>query len=730
MCMANLRQGLYNTCMHIDSPIGEFKRLTDIQSKGLKRLGLHTLRDLLFYFPVRHAHISLRETIQNMKVGEVATIFGVIEKIQIKKNFRKKGARAEATILEHTGKHIKAIWFNQQYVSKMLSIGDSVSLTGKLSQGENGIYIANPEFEKVATLPIDTHNSLFEKTYDKENLFFPIYRETKGVSSKFIYHTIHKILGSSHFKEILDYVPKDILKKYSLPELQNALIFIHIPKKKDDAEKARKRFAFDEIFLLNLKRLLLRQDIGRLPAYQISVDTKALERFIDAFPYTLTKGQKLAISEVRKDILKPHPMSRLIEGDVGSGKTAIAAAASFMTITNRPEKKDFGNLQVAYMAPTEILATQQFENFISYFAGSSIAIGLITGKTCRKFPSKVRGETWTTISKAQLLKWVENGEIPILVGTHTLIQKSVIFKHLALAIVDEQHRFGTKQRQALAEKEGFSPHFLSMTATPIPRTLALSIYGDLDLTVLDEMPKGRKPIITKIVLPKDREKIYEDVRLHIEAGRQVYVICPRIDAPDEDDEKALLAKSVVAEKMRLKKEVFPEYEIGILHSKMTKEKKEETMRLFVENRIHILVATSVVEVGVNVPNATVIIIEGAERFGLSQLHQLRGRVLRSTHQAYCFVFSDSKDEKSIDRLKVFVNAKNGFELAERDLLTRGAGALSGSKQWGLTDLGMDALKNIKLVTYAKEEATHMSKNKIPKETLFELERRNRISHLE
>jgi ATP-dependent DNA helicase RecG len=610
----------------------------------------------------------------------------------------------------------------------MLFPNDIVSLSGKVSDGKNGLYIANPEFQKIPELPIDTHESLFEGA--NENLVFPVYRETKGITSRFLYHTIQKVFSNPSFTNIEEYLPEELLLKYKLPHLRTAFIYIHTPKRRNDADAARKRFAFDEIFLLNIKRLSARKEMDRLPAYSIPADEKALRKFIEQFPYTLTNGQEDAIAHVLEDLKKNHPMSRLIEGDVGSGKTAIAAAASFAVVTTRPQGQDFGNLQVAYMAPTEILAMQQFENFISYFKGSPIQVGLITGSICRKFPSKVRSETWTTISRAQLLKWVKNGEIPVLVGTHTLIQKSVDFKHLALAIVDEQHRFGTKQRQALAQKEGFSPHFLSMTATPIPRTLALAIYGDLDLTVLDEMPKGRKPIQTQIVLPKDRQKTYEQIRGEIKNGRQVYVICPRIDIPDEEDADALIAKSVTQEALRLKKEIFPEYEIGILHSKMTKEKKEKAMQAFTENKLQILVATSVVEVGVNVPNATVIIIEGAERFGLSQLHQLRGRVLRSTHQAYCYIFSDTKEEKSIERLKIFVAAKNGFELAERDLMTRGPGALSGSKQWGLSDLGMDALKNLKLVTFAKAEAMNMTKKKVPPILQVELLRRNRLAHFE
>jgi ATP-dependent DNA helicase RecG len=390
---------------------------------------------------------------------------------------------------------------------------------------------------------------------------------------------------------------------------------------------------------------------------------------------------------------------------VGSGKTAVAATAAYAAVQTRPQGQKNGTLQVAYMAPTEILAKQHFESFIQYFENFPIPIGLITGSGCYKFPSKVSKGSYTSISRAQLLTWVAGGEIPVLIGTHALIQKAVKFKHLALVVIDEQHRFGTHQRRALKNKEERRlPHLLSMTATPIPRTLALTVYGDLDLTLLDEMPPGRKPIITEVVKPGERSRAYARMREQLAEGRQAYVICPRIDEPDPDKQFALQAKSVKAEAKRLKKEVFPDYSIDILHSKMTPKEKDDVMARFSSHEVDILVATSVVEVGVNVPNATMIFIEGAERFGLSQLHQLRGRVVRSTHQAYCFVCPESRGEQTLARLKALVTAKNGFELAEQDLLQRGPGELSGRKQWGISDIGMEALKNLKLVEAARAEA--------------------------
>jgi ATP-dependent DNA helicase RecG len=356
------------------------------------------------------------------------------------------------------------------------------------------------------------------------------------------------------------------------------------------------------------------------------------------------------------------------------------------------------------MCPTEILAKQHFSTFVSYFKDHPIPIGLITGSECRKFPSKIRGEESAKVSRAQFAKWVANGEIPIVIGTHALVYKSLEFQNLAYAIIDEQHRFGKAHRQKLTKKSGVSPHLLSMTATPIPRTLALTIYGDLDISLLDQMPLGRKPILTEVLGPEKRALAYERVRAELTAGRQAYVICPRIDEPDPTKELAIQAKSVKAEAERLKREVFPDAAIDILHSKMTPAAKEDVMRRFSDNRVQILVATSVVEVGVNVPNATVILIEGAERFGLSQLHQLRGRVIRSNHQAYCFALPESYGPATKERLKALTTAKNGFELAEYDLALRGAGELSGSRQWGVSDIAMEAIKNLKLVEAARKEA--------------------------
>ena len=688
----------------MNDSLEKYFRLSPSHKQALSKLSIKNVKDLLFYFPIRYGDTANVQSISGSTADTEAIFFGKITKIKTSKGFKSKMPMAEG-ILEDETDSIKIVWFNQPYLAKMISPGTLVRVEGKILERKGEKYLSNPKIEKITSLPIGVGESLFSSS--EEIHLYPIYPETKGITSNWLYHATQRIFASEAFKDVIDPIPKEILEKYNLPTLKTALIWIHGPKNKNDALSARKRFSFEEVFFIQLKKLEERKSLENKETFVINPKEEIVTDFIERFPFSPTSAQLKAMEDIMTDFRSGKAMSRLLEGDVGSGKTAVAALAVYSAIMTRPAGKDFGALQAAYMAPTEILAKQHFESFIKYFTHLGVSVGLITGSGCRKFPSKVDPGGWTTISRAQLLKWVANGEIPILIGTHALIQKSVIFKNLALVIIDEQHRFGTAQRQKLARKDDVLPHLLSMTATPIPRTLALTIYGDLDITLLDEMPAGRKPIITEIVLQTGREKTYEKIREEITAGRQVYVICPRIDEPDPNKEMALNVKSVTEEAKRLKKKVFPNQNIAILHSKMTNIEKEKTMKAFEDGKINILVSTSVVEVGVNVPNATVMIIEGAERFGLSQLHQLRGRVVRSNHQAYCYIFAETKSDKTIKRLNNFKKAKNGFELAEFDLQERGSGALYGGKQWGITDLGMEALQNLKMVEAARNEARRL-----------------------
>ncbi|MEQ1561541.1 MAG: ATP-dependent DNA helicase RecG [Nitrospira sp.] len=699
-------------------------RLVEQQKKALDKMGIKTIEDLLYYFPVRYGDTNQIKNIESIAKGDDATIFGRISGLKTSKAFVKKIPMSEAIVEDETGK-IKIVWFNQPYIAKMIHEGQLVRVEGKVSERRRAkprselgsttgvtknaggeLYISNPKIEVVTKIPNAVGESLFVDKDGNEDthVMYPVYPESKGVTSNWIYHAIQKIMSKGVLENIKDPIPEDILKKYNLPNIRSSFIWIHTPKKESDSLSARKRFAFQEIFFIQLQKQKERKVWSKKSAFKIETSKKDINDFVSRFPFKPTDAQTEAVEAITSDFKRGYPMSRLLEGDVGSGKTAVAATTIYAVTKCRPNGKDYGNLQTAYMVPTEILAKQHYENFIKYFEHLPIKIGLITGSGCQIFPSKSNPTKPTKISRAQLLKWVENGEVPILIGTHALIQKSVKFKHLAFVVIDEQHRFGTLQRQKLTSKNDVTPHLLSMTATPIPRTLALTIYGDLDLTLILGMPHGRKPIITKIITPTERENTYEEIKKELKAGRQLYVICPRIEEPDPTKELAVIAKSVTLEAERLKKEVFKDATVDILHSKMSPAEKESVMADFSSGKTKILVATSVVEVGVNVPNATMIIIEGAERFGLSQLHQLRGRVIRSNHQAYCYVFTESNGQKTRDRMKALTTAKNGFELAEFDLAQRGAGELYGRKQWGISDIAMEAIKNIKMVEASRTEA--------------------------
>lgn len=704
--------------MQLSSNLTEHFRLSEPHRQALSKLGITTIYDLLHHFPSRFEAPGHESAIAGLTLGMDAAVTGVLEKLETKKSWKRRIPVSEGYLRDGSGR-IKLMWFNQPYIAKMYMDGTTVRAVGKVSGSAGKLYLANPELEKVSAVEgvlfvaVDDKGPTLTQDSPGSDLgaakLFAVYPESRGVTSLWLRHAIEKVLKSGIVDTLEDPIPSDILKRYNLPALKSALVWIHTPEKQKDADAARKRFAFEEVFLIQLER---RQERARALAEQsfaVDAPPQAIAEFMQTFPFAATGAQQRAVEHILGDMRSGQPMSRLLEGDVGSGKTAVAATAAYAAVRTRPTNQNFGTLQVAYMAPTEILAKQHFESFIKYFVPFPINIGLITGSGCFKFPSKTKKGGSTTISRTQLLKWVAGGEIPILIGTHALVEKAVQFKHLALVVIDEQHRFGTNQRKKLARKNGDAriPHLLSMTATPIPRTLALTAYGDLDLTLLDEMPAGRKPIITEIVKPTERAKAYAKMHEQLQDGRQAYVICPRIDEPDPDKAFALQAKSVTAEAKRLKKDVFPQYELAILHSKMTPKEKDAVMARFARHEIDVLVATSVVEVGVNVPNATMIFIEGAERFGLAQLHQLRGRVVRSNHQAYCFVCPESRGEHTLARLKALVTAKNGFELAEQDLLQRGPGELSGRKQWGISDIGMEALKNIKLVEAARTEALNI-----------------------
>ncbi|MBI2637688.1 MAG: ATP-dependent DNA helicase RecG [Candidatus Sungbacteria bacterium] len=683
--------------INIHEKIGDVLRIHPPRLAALQRIGIETVRDMLYYFPSRYIEFSGLKKTDELVAGEHASVIGVIESAGSERSWNKRMGIATALIRDEAGL-IKAAWFNQPYIAGKLKPGMRVLITGKILEQKGKLYFGNPKWEAVGD------GDIAKDTQSSGRHMIPVYSETYGISSSWLGEHIGNILQKT--AEIPELLPKDIIEKYRLPPVKRALFAMHFPKKLPETEAARKRFSFEEIFLIQLDRHIQRKKLEAEKGIGIKPDKECIKKFKESLPYSLTGAQDRVIEQILEDFSHLHPMARLLEGDVGSGKTIVAAAAS-LNVTSQ-------NYQVAFMAPTEILARQHFEEFTKRFTSFRKTIGLLTSSESRKFPSKVAYKSSAEISNNQLLKWILSGEIDILIGTHSLIQDRVKFKNLGLVIVDEQHRFGVDQRSRLLKTKNI-PHLLSMSATPIPRTLALTLYGDLDLSVLDEMPPGRKRIITKVVSSKDRNLTYEFIRSEINKGRQAFVICPRIERKDESKPASTAAafaqrlrmsemKAVKEEFKKLKETIFPEFQIGMLHGKLRPKEKEAIMGAFKDNKTNILVSTSVVEVGVDISNATIMMIEGGERFGLSQLHQFRGRVGRGEHQSYCFVFTSNDSGKSSERLKALQEAKTGFELAEYDLQLRGAGQLSGTSQWGVSDVGMDALKNIKLVEFAREEA--------------------------
>lgn len=701
---------MYNSVMAPETSLESVFRLAPLQRAALKRLGILTVHDLLYHFPARYDTAGNEHAITGLVPGAHITIFGVIKRLETRKSWKRKIPVGEAVIHDGSGS-IKVMWFHQPYLVKKFTEGAFVRAVGVVGGTPGKLYLANPHVE----LADATDSGIFATAQKTQTSgpakLFAVYPESRGITSLWFRHAFEKLCASGVCANIPDPIPETIRTEYHLPDLGTALVWMHAPEKQAHAEAARKRFSFEEIFVLQLIRAQERAENDTQPTFSVTNGESHVEEFIASLTYTPTRAQRRAITSIIDDISKPHPMARLLEGDVGSGKTLVAAATAYAVVKSRPPGRENGTLQVAYMAPTEILAQQHFQSFVEQFKHLPINIALLTGSGCKKFPSKISPDRTTDISRAQLLKWVANGEIAMLVGTHALIQKNVRFQHLAYAIVDEQHRFGTRQRRALAHHGHTSgnektplPHFLSMTATPIPRTLALTIYGDLDLSVLDELPPGRTTVQTRMLTPERRGEAYERMLSELKSGRQVYVVCPRIEEPDPAKWNAVQAKSAKAEAKRLQKEIFSEYTVGLLHGSMKPKEKDEVMTQFSNGELQVLVATSVVEVGVNVPNATVILIEGAERFGLAQLHQLRGRVQRSSHAPYCFLLAETTGDTSLKRLRALEQSSDGFKLAEADLETRGAGSLYGTQQWGVTDLGMEALKNPKLIAAARTEA--------------------------
>jgi len=708
--------------MDLASPIEQIPRIGPTLQKRFRKLGIKTAKDLIYHFPLRYEDFSNFSKISFLKARTDVAVRGKILEIKSSLAWRKRMTLTKAVVGDDSGA-IKIVWFGKPYITDNLEIGDEVIMASRVSQGKEGLYLNNPAYEKLSK----------EKSFLKSRVagLMPVYPETEKLSSKWLRGIIRQTLAilKDDFQEFL---PENFIKEFNILPLSKAVWQIHFPDSMKLADRARKRFALEELFLIETFVLRERVKLLQTKTHPIPMDITLIKRFVNGLPFKLTDAQRKSSWQILKDLEKTHPTNRLLEGEVGSGKTVVAAIAALNTAK--------AGLQVAIMAPTEILTKQHFKEVAKMLFKFKLTIALLTGKEDQIMAKKLKGET-IEASRRKILDKCLKGEIDILIGTHALIQDKVKFKNLGLVIVDEQHRFGIEQRAKLLKESKTKnlpiPHLLSMTATPIPRSLALTIYGDLDLSIIDELPKGRRKIITRVILPKNRQEVYDFIKHQIDLERQAFVICPRIEKKELDKKRIdkrqsawSEVKTVTEEKEKLANEIFPGLRVEMLHGRMKPKEKEKIMKDFKFNKIKILVATSVIEVGIDIPNASVMVIESADRFGLAQLHQLRGRVGRSFHQSYCFLFTDSSSLKTKQRLKAIIKAQDGFELAEKDLEIRGPGEFGGKKQWGIPDLAMASLKDFALVAKVKQSAKenlekdpHLKKQVLLKQKLQRFQRK-------
>lgn len=654
----------------------------------LNKLGIYTVQDLMLYFPKKHIDYSSRTLIRDLKEGETTTVFGYIKSVSAF-NTQKKLSVVKVTVADESGRldlsffQAKSNRFMLERTKSQFPINAGIMLSGKVKRNN---YDGKLTFDK-PTYSIMTGEFLEDKNSNLNIArIVPIYTVCEDLSIKVLRRAIFNAI-QKYKDEIENVIPDFMREKIGLLDKKAAVEQIHFPESQELLEQARFSLIFEELFLIQLKMVRIReQNSHNHSALALKIKEKGLvKEFIDNLPFELTGAQKKAVNEILNDLNSDVPMARLLQGDVGSGKTVVATIMLLAGVEN--------GYQGALMAPTEILAQQHYNNLQQWLSPMGISVGLFLGSQGKKIREKFRTD-------------LRNGQMNIAVGTHALIQEDVDFNNLGAIVVDEQHRFGVKQRNVL-KKKSQNPQILTMTATPIPRTLALTVHGDLDLTIIDELPKGRKPIKTSLVT--SHRGVYELIQSEIDAGRQAYVVYPLIE-----ESETLSAKAATIEAERLQKEVFPQYKIGLLHGKLKNDKKEQVMKDFKDKKYDILVSTTVVEVGVDVPNATVMLIENAERFGLSQLHQLRGRVGRNSLQSYCILHTSTKSQETRERLNIMTQTNDGFVIAEKDLQLRGPGEFLGTRQSGLPDLIIsDIVRDAKILEMARNEAIDFVKtNKI------------------
>jgi ATP-dependent DNA helicase RecG len=669
----------------IDSPITALKGVSTNLAAKFNRLGVKTIRDLLYFFPHRHLDYSQRKYISQLTEGEEQTIVANVWQA----NETMLGGRrsTEAIVGDETG-NVRVVWFNNPYLAKKLPTNTRVVLSGRVGLFGGRHVFESPEWELLEDGELIHTGRLV-----------PLYPLTQGLRPRQVRKLMKQVVDQWAW-QVEDFLPPEVRQRCNLFELPQAIAQAHYPQDEAAKDGARLRLAFDELFLLQLGVLGRKRDWQESqPGTPFTVSTPVLDAFLRSLPFELTAAQRKVLGELLADLAKPRPMSRLLQGEVGSGKTVVATAALLVAAAS--------GYQGAFMAPTEILAEQHFTNVCEFLSrtGHQLAgednLCSYSGLLSHPLTVALLIGDLSQVRKQEIQQRIMSGDIDIVIGTHALIQKEVEFRCLGLAVVDEQHRFGVSQRSALRQK-GFNPHVLVMTATPIPRTLALTLYGDLDLSVIDQLPPGRLVVKTKWLKPSQRDSAYTFVRRQVGEGRQAFIICPLVE-----ESEAIEAKAAVAEYERLSREVFPELRLGLIHGRMSAAEKDEVMHRFRSGELGILVSTPVVEVGIDVPNATVMLVESADRFGLSQLHQFRGRVGRGQEQSYCMLLSQTPSEIGRERLDLIEKIQDGFQLAEEDLRLRGPGEFFGTRQSGLPDLRMAKLSDVVLLELARDEAVRL-----------------------
>lgn len=679
------RQSSDTTTISLESPITALKGISKALTTRFDKLGVKTVRDMLYFFPRRHLDYSKVKQISELESGVEQTIIATVwQTREVKLGYRRG---TEAILSDGTGT-IRVVWFNQPYLARKLRINTQLAVSGKVSLFKGRNVFESPEWEPLSSGDLIHTGRLI-----------PIYPLTEGMRARSVRKLIKEVIGK-WVPQMTDFLPTEVRNRCQLLDLAQAIEQAHYPDSESSKEAARSRLAFDELFLIQLgvlsKKIHWQEGQTGIP---LPGDLQIRDKFLDSLPFSLTSAQWRVLNEILSDIGTSKPMSRLLQGEVGSGKTVVATTALLMTVAS--------GCQGALMAPTEILAEQHF-NTISQLLSRAGQRDDET-KYIRSYTSLLPGPITIALlvgdiseaEKQELRQYIADGKINIIIGTHALIQKGVEFKRLGLAVIDEQHRFGVMQRSALRQR-GENPHILVMTATPIPRSLALTLYGDLDLSIINELPPERQPIKTQWLKPEQREQAYSFIRRKIAEGRQAFIICPLI----EESEK-IESKAAITEYRRLSREVFPDLRLGLLHGRMSAQEKEAIMHYFRDGELNILVSTAVVEVGIDVPNATVMLVEGAERFGLSQLHQFRGRVGRGRYPSYCLLLAESPSAEGEERLSIIESTYDGFALAEEDLRLRGPGEFFGTRQSGLPDLHMARLTDTAILELAREEATRI-----------------------